>query len=59
MDSKIVRINELKTQRQKIDEELVKLKAELQQEVQAAVRNGKPRKKRAATQKQLPLNGPT
>jgi hypothetical protein len=54
MDDKAKKITELKAQRQKIDDDILKLKLELQAEIDAVMKEGR-RKKNAPKQQQLPV----
>jgi hypothetical protein len=57
MDDKAKKITELKAQRQKIDDDIQKLKLELQAEIDAILKSGKPRNPPKPKQQQLPLGG--
>jgi hypothetical protein len=55
VDDKVKKITELKAQRQKIDDDILKLKLELQAEIDAILKSGKTRKPRKPEQQSLPL----
>jgi hypothetical protein len=55
VDDKAKKITELKAQRQKIDDDILKLKLELQAEIDAILKSGKTRKPPKPKQQSLPL----
>jgi hypothetical protein len=55
VDDKAKKITELKAQRQKIDDDIQRLKLELQAEIDAIMKTGKTRKPRKPEQQSLPL----